>query len=298
MKRTNRTLAFSVSTTLGILLLTGCATEQPTGIGQTTGINQATSNQSSNDTTGSANNTTTNTSTNNTTIANGQGTSSFPYIVKQAMQALPQDVLADAQSPTVLPMPQNGDALSFATTQSTTPSSSAPTYTATYTVNLKSSSGKVGSWSVWGFGSSSDAKKALPSLSGKSPSASGNGQAIVLTGNENAQVIHDKNGSTDIEWKQSNWNIRVTQSQTEVAPTPIADEVAKYLAKTPMHPPGQTGTIYIDTTEGTDSTVDAHVVWQNGRTVDEVEVTGLAVTPVTTVLAMAGSMETYGTASN
>lgn len=295
----NRVAALAALTlTVGTGALTGCAGQHHANVGQATGVeaNNASSSQTSNTSQAGSNQTIVNgtgNSSNNSSNSTSGNKSKFPYIVTQAMESFPADIVSHATAPTVLPIPQNGDALSFKTSKSTTPTKSQPAYQSMYDVLLQSSKGKIGQWSEWTFASTKGSAVSVSTIGGSPQPTSKSVASVVLSKNQNANVYHDKKGGTTIYWKQDGWNINVTEEKSEVGPTPIADDVTNYFAGNQMPSGGGNAVIHINTTDGTNSTVDAQVTWQNGKTVESVEVTGHSANPVATALAMAASMQPY-----
>lgn len=296
MTSINRVAALAALTfTVGIGALTGCSSQHHANVGQATGVqaNNTTSNETSNKSQSGSNNVTANSTNNTSSDATGRSGSKFPHLVTQAVQSLPNNIVSSTMAPTVLPMPQSGDALSYKATQSTTPSKSQPAYQSAYDVVLQTTKGHVGGWSIWNFASASDASKAVATITGPQQPQTKGVATVVLSKNQNAQVYQDANGGTTIYWAEKGWNINVTEAKSEVAPTPIADDITNYLASNQISNGGGNAMIDITTTDGTNNTVDARLTWPSGKTVVSVNVTGLSVKPVETALAMMGSMQPY-----
>ncbi|WAH36725.1 hypothetical protein [Alicyclobacillus dauci] len=178
-------------------------------------------------------------------------------------------------------------------THSTQPGAGVTNYESTYNVSLGNSHQSLANWNVTHYASADIAKQAYQSTMGAgTPDFSGD-PAITLTGNHTAYVTKDGNGATSIRWTEGKWNIRVTALKTEVAPTPVADQVAAYLDKNLMPAPHDVGAINVTTSDMSNSHLQAQVIWQENENLYQVQTTEYASDPVQTALGMAISMKPY-----
>lgn len=282
-------------------LLVGCGhTSSSTPISPTNETNATTNGTSSSgplsNVTVSNETNTTNASTDNTTVTPLPTTSNsaFPTVVQKAMSQLPSNLLATAVAPTQVPSPASGgQTVGYSTATSSQPSKGQPNFTSSYAVTLTAGNKTMASWSLTNYPSSSVATQGYQAVAGPSSSVNTNNPAIVLTGNHTAYVTNDAGGSTSIRWTQGKWNIRVTNQNTEVAPTPLADEVAEYLDKNPVPASTGTGDIAVVSPDSSDTNATASVVWQNDTNLFQVSTNSTAQGPVNAALAMAASMQPY-----
>lgn len=240
-------------------------------------------------------NTSGNTSTGNTTVSPIPTTTSgaFPSIVQQAMGQLPANVLTGAGAPTQVPTPAtSASTVSYSVSHSTRAAKDAPKFLSTYDVTLKADGKSMASWYVTHYAASQDATKGYQTVA-KATVPKSNAQAILLTGNQTAYVSNETDGSTTVSWTQGKWNVQVINQNTEVAPTPLADDVAQYIEKNTLPSPTGSGNISIISPDSSDTTVTVAVAWQNDVNLYQVATTSTAQDPVNSALAMATSMRAY-----
>ncbi|WP_067625239.1 hypothetical protein [Alicyclobacillus acidiphilus] len=265
-------------------------------VGNSSGANST----GSNPTTNGSNATNSSKTTNNTSVSNTTGTksaSAFPAVVQQAMNSLGTNGFNGADAPEDLPQPATAGASLVYSANETTPSSSGPQFLAGYHVDIEAGSKTMAAWEVDHFVSSQTASASVASFAssakGYEPQTSGNPTPILLPGNISANGSMNKDGSASVTWTSGAWNCEVTNEGTEVAPTPVADQLVSALSQSKLPTPDGTGRIIVDSATTSGSTETITVVWSQDGNVYQVETTDAANQPIAGALAMAGSMQPY-----